>query len=175
MVRQEEGCLPVKGLELDILREVDIIYNLGLRRGGWKVKVVLPMSGAPVDATVSNRDRSKPHPDLGYPTDCVVVEAAHPKVLLGNQQGRFNADDRQRLASLALHDVMKAVALLRGGADDLQEERVMELYAAAAEHPVYKGKVWTVAELRAGSAKPESSQQRASALARRNGECREGD
>lgn len=146
------------------------MYNLCVRRGGWKITVVMPMSDAPVAATVDPSDHSQPAPCQHYPPHCVVVKTAHPKVLMGNQQGAFSAADRQEMASLALRDIMKGIALFRGGSDNLHG-RVLDLYTTASRHPSFSGFVWTSEELKNGKASAECSQERAGALASRNGKA----
>jgi hypothetical protein len=167
---QGSGCQLVKGLELQILQDIDAMYNMCLWRGGWRIKVVVPMSKAPIEITTgSSADQSLPDPAMGYPEGCVVVPTAHPKVLLGNQQGSFSREERQQLASETLLDIMRAFAYFRGADRHNLQERSLQLYGEAVKHPTFAGHVWSLAEMTAGQADPFKGQERATALASRNG------
>jgi len=80
----------VEGVEMEILREIDILYNLVLERGGWHIKVVVAFSHAPISITMESDTATRPRASMGYPADCLAIAAAHPKVLVGNQQGKFS-------------------------------------------------------------------------------------
>ena len=155
----------MEGVELKILREIDILYNLVLERGGWHIKVVVAFSHAPITITMGIDTATVPLSDMGYPADCLAIAAAHPKVLVGNQQGSFSGEKRVKMKSNALRDVCKAIIAVKGGGD----EAVAEAYGKCQEQELYYKTTLPFNSIDNGVDKA-TSQQLARELARINGE-----
>ena len=62
---QDSGCKPVVGLERDIFREAGVLFDLGARLGGWKIKVVVAFSAAAIKMTTESDDAQSPSGGYG--------------------------------------------------------------------------------------------------------------
>jgi len=155
----------VEGVELDIMREIDVLYNLVLDRGGWHISVVVAFSHAPISITMESDTATMPRPDMGYPADCLAIAAAHPKVLIGNQQGKFSGEQRVQMKSETLRDVCRAIAAVKTGGPDA----VAEAYGKCQDQELYHGTTLPFNSIHTG-VDAATSQQLARELARINGE-----
>jgi len=126
---------------------------------------VVAFSYEPISITIGIDTATMPLPDMGYPTDCLAIAAAHPKVLVGNQQGEFTGEQRVKMKSKALRDVCKAIVAVKGGG----HEAMAEAYALAQEQEMYHGTTLPFNSIETG-VDVATSQQLARELARFNGE-----
>lgn len=155
----------MEGVELEILREVDILHNLALERGGWIIVVVVAFSCAPIRITMESDAATVPLAGMGYPTGFLAIAAAHPKVLVGNQQGNFTCAQRVQMKSETLRDVCVAIAAVKGGG----QEAVAEAYGKVQEQEMYHGTTLPFDNIDNG-VDAATSQQLSRKLARINGE-----
>lgn len=167
------GCVRPSGEELELLDLLDILWNLCVARGGWRITAVLAMSTIPASITLED---NRVIPGRGYPDECRGVETSHPIDLACEGRQRQGVD-RVLDASRVLRDMV--IAMVMAAAPGAKGERLEKLIRGAYDEVYFNSDYfsdedsrpvraypWTV--LTAGVDKTTAAEA-ASAAARANG------